>query len=42
MNVKIKCEKCNIKIKVFLSHYLIRKIFKIKDLELLCTECYFK
>ena len=42
MNKKTKCERCDKEIKVYLSHYLIRKIFRIKEFELLCTKCYFE
>ena len=42
MNVKTKCEDCNKEITVWLKHYLLRKIFRIMELKLLCTKCYFK
>ena len=43
MNVKTKCEQCGKPIKVWLSHYLIRKILKLNGhgFDLLCTQCYF-
>ena len=44
MPKKTKCEKCNKVIRVYWSHYLIRKIFKLngKGFDLLCTKCYFE
>ena len=42
MNKKTKCEWCNKDITAYLSHYLIRKILRLKGFELLCTKCYFK
>ena len=39
---KTKCEKCHKEIKVLLSHFFIRKILRLKDFDLLCTECYFE